>query len=96
MQLRSNILKDIQKNEKNVKTSIIAANNHYAGFGPMTVQLFAEMMNLENHVRPFPLVDYKIPSFSSSNDNSIFQNNRIYKGYSKIKARQTDISEFFK
>ena len=95
MQLWANILKDIQENEKNVKTSIIAANNHYAGFGPMTVQLFAEMMNLENHVRPFPLVDYKIPS-SFSNDISIFQNNRIYNRDSKLKARQTNISEFFK
>jgi uncharacterized protein YecE (DUF72 family) len=93
MQLWRNILKDIQKNEKNVKTSIIAANNHYAGFGPMTAKLFAEMMNLKNHLRPFPIVDYKIPS---SNDISIFQNNRIYKRYSKTKVRQTDISEFFK
>jgi hypothetical protein len=33
---------------KNVKTAIIAANNHYAGFGPMTAKLFAEMMNLQN------------------------------------------------
>jgi uncharacterized protein YecE (DUF72 family) len=96
MQLWRNILKDIQKNEKNVNTSIIAANNHYAGFGPMTTKLLAEMMNLKNHVRSFPLVDYKVPSFSSSNDISIFQNNRIDKGFSKIKARQTDISEFFK
>ena len=83
MQLWRNILKDIQKNEKNVKTSIIEANNHYAGFGPMTVKLFAEMMNLKNHLRPFPIVDYKIPS---SNDISIFQNKRIYKRYSKTKV----------
>ena len=82
MQLWRNILKDIQKNEKNVKTSIIAANNHYAGFGPMTAKLFAGMLNLKNHLRPFPIVDYKIPS---SNDNSIFPNNRIYKRYSKLK-----------
>ena len=32
------------KEWKNVKTAIIAANNHYAGFGPMTSKLFAEMM----------------------------------------------------
>jgi uncharacterized protein YecE (DUF72 family) len=93
MQLWRNILKDIQKNEKNVKTSIIEANNHYAGFGPMTAKLFAEMMNLKTYVRPFPIVDYKIPS---SIEKSIFQNNRIYKRYSKTKVRQTDISEFFK
>jgi uncharacterized protein YecE (DUF72 family) len=61
MQLWTNILKDIQKNEKNVKTAIIAANNHYSGFGPMTAKLFAEMMELKDKVRPFPIIDYKIP-----------------------------------
>jgi hypothetical protein len=95
--LWTNILKDIQKNEKNVKNAIVAANNHYAGFGPMTAKLFAEMMDLRNHIRPFPVVDYKIPIPTSSTDNSIFENDRmIYKRYSKTKARQTDITEFFK
>ncbi|HEX7259087.1 MAG TPA: hypothetical protein VF242_13610, partial [Nitrososphaeraceae archaeon] len=60
MKLWSNILKDIQKNEKNVKTAIITANTHYAGFGPMTAKLFAEMSNLQNKVRSFPIVDYQI------------------------------------
>jgi uncharacterized protein YecE (DUF72 family) len=89
----TNILKDIQKNEKDVKNAIIAANNHYAGFGPMTAKLFAEMINLQNQVRPFPIVDYKIPI---SKDSSVFENYRTYKQQSKNKARQTDISEFFK
>ena len=79
--------------KKVLKTAIVAANNHYAGFGPMTAKIFAEMMNLKNHLRTFPVVDYKIPS---SDDISVFQNNKIYKRYSKTKARQTDISEFFK
>jgi uncharacterized protein YecE (DUF72 family) len=60
MQLWANIIKDILKNEKNVKTAIIAANNHYAGFGPMITKLFAEMMNLQNKLKPFPIVDYQI------------------------------------
>ena len=51
MQLWTRIIKDIQKNEKNVKTAIIAANNHYAGFGPMTANKFAEMMNLQNKIK---------------------------------------------
>jgi uncharacterized protein YecE (DUF72 family) len=96
MHLWSNIFKDIQTNEKNVKTAIVAANNHYAGFGPMTAKLFAEMMRLKNYLKPFPISDYKIPY---SNKTSIFENNnynyRTYKQYSK-KTRQTDISEFFK
>jgi uncharacterized protein YecE (DUF72 family) len=93
IQLWTNILKDIQKNEKNVKTAILAANNHYAGFGPMSAKLFAEMMNLKNKIKPLPIVDYKIPT---STDTHIFENYRTYKQYSKTKARQTDISEFFK
>ncbi len=60
MQLWTNIIKDIQNNEKDINTVIIAANNHYAGFGPMTAKLFAEMVKLKDKVRSFPIVDYQI------------------------------------
>jgi uncharacterized protein YecE (DUF72 family) len=95
MHLWANIIKDIKKNEKNVKTAIIAANNHYAGFGPMTAKLFAEMVNLENHVRTFPIIDYKVSLkdlIQSEKDKQTF---RMYKQL-RSKTRQTDISEFFK
>jgi uncharacterized protein YecE (DUF72 family) len=96
MYLWANIIKDIQKNEKNVKTAIIAANNHYAGFGPMTSKLFAEMMNLKNQVRSFPIVDYKTPSSNENRrtEEENKQNFRIYKQL-RSKTRQTDISNFF-
>ncbi|HEX5186794.1 MAG TPA: DUF72 domain-containing protein [Nitrososphaeraceae archaeon] len=94
MQFWADIFKDIQKNEKNVKTSIIAANNHYAGFGPMTAKLFANILNLENKVRTFPIADYKIP-FSLDSINEDKQNFKIFKQL-RSKTRQTDISEFFK
>jgi len=94
MQLWIDILKDIQKNEKNVKTSIVAANNHYAGFGPMTTKMITERLNLENHVRQFPIIDYKIP-FSLGSTNEYKQDFKIYKQLLS-KTRQTDISEFFK
>jgi hypothetical protein len=44
----------------------------------MTAKLFAEMLKLENKVRSFPIVDYKIPfnEFSETNDK---QNFKIYK-----------------
>jgi hypothetical protein len=93
MQLWTNIIKDVQKNEKDVKTAIVAANNHYAGFGPMTSKLFAEMMNLKNHIRPFPIVDYKIPFNGFSKTEEGNQNFKIYKKLGS-KTRQTDISEF--
>jgi len=96
MQLWIKILKDIQKNEKNVATAIIAANNHYAGFGPLTAKLFAEMLNLKNHVRSYPLLDYKIPfneiSRTEEEDKSSFRINKQLRS----KSRQTDISDFFK
>jgi uncharacterized protein YecE (DUF72 family) len=94
MQLWTNKLKDIQKNEKNVKTAIVAANNHYAGFGPMTTKLFANMLNLENKIRTFPIIDYKVP-FSLDGTIENKQNFRTYKER-RSKARQTDISEFFR
>ena len=83
------------KEWKNVKTTIITANNHYAGFGPMTAKLFAEMMNLNNKVKPFPIVDYKIPFTEFSKTEEDNQNFKIYKKL-RFKTRQTDISEFFK
>jgi hypothetical protein len=59
----------------------------------MTAKLFAEIMDLKNHVRTFPIVDYKIPfkEISKSEDN---QNFKIYKNL-RSKTRQTDIPEFF-
>ena len=95
MQLWTDILKDIQKNEKNVKTAIIAANNHYAGFGPMTAKLFAEMINLKNKIRPFPIVDYEVPIKEIGRTEEDKQTFKIYKQL-RSKTRQTDISEFFK
>src|SRR5918999_366186 len=97
IQLWTNILKDIQKHEKNVKTAIIAANNHYAGFGPMSAKLFAEMMNLENKIRPFPILDYEVPfkEIRRTEEEKSKQNFKIYKQL-RSESRQTDISEFFK
>lgn len=95
MQLWINKLKDIKNNEKRIKNAIISANNHYAGFGPMTAKLFSEMMNLKDPIRPFPFLNYKI----SSNETTILENEWKYSIYKqshyKTKTRQTDISEFF-
>jgi hypothetical protein len=54
------------------------------------------MMDLKNHVRTFPIVEYKIPfkEFSKSEEVDK-QKFRIYKQL-RSKTRQTDISEFFK
>jgi hypothetical protein len=93
MEIWSKILEDDDRKVKDLNMAIIAANNHYAGFGPMTAKLFAEMLNLKDHVRPFPIIDYKISSQEISTSKK--ENYRMYRQrYSK--PRQTDISEFFK
>ncbi|HZO11486.1 MAG TPA: DUF72 domain-containing protein, partial [Nitrososphaeraceae archaeon] len=38
--------KAVQENEKDVKTAIVAANNHYAGFGAATANMFRVMSGL--------------------------------------------------
>ena len=44
----ANKMKEIEQNEKNVKVGIVAANNHYGGFGPGTVNMFRERMDMES------------------------------------------------
>lgn len=39
-------IKETQDNEKNVKVGIVAANNHYAGFGAATANMFRVMSGL--------------------------------------------------
>jgi hypothetical protein len=36
-----------QGNLSSVKFAIVAANNHYAGFGPGTVNIFRQLIGLE-------------------------------------------------
>jgi uncharacterized protein YecE (DUF72 family) len=43
----ANNMKEVRQNEKNVKVGIVAANNHYGGYGPGTVDVFRENMNME-------------------------------------------------
>jgi uncharacterized protein YecE (DUF72 family) len=76
-------LKSVQRFEKNVKSVIVSANNHYAGFGPGTVKVFREMMELpglswedKKDINQFDDTGY-------GNENLIWQ-----------KQKQTSISDF--
>jgi hypothetical protein len=40
-------MKEIRQNEKDVKAAIVAANNHYGGYGPGTVDIFRENLDME-------------------------------------------------
>lgn len=46
MRYWSNKIKMVQKDEKDVKVGIVAANNHYAGFGVATANMFRVMNEL--------------------------------------------------
>jgi uncharacterized protein YecE (DUF72 family) len=43
----ANRMKDLRQNEKDVKIGIVAANNHYGVYGPGTVNMFREGMDME-------------------------------------------------
>jgi hypothetical protein len=36
----------IEDEEKDLNLAIVSANNHYAGFGPMTANMFRKMVGL--------------------------------------------------
>ncbi len=44
----ANKMKETKQNEMNVKVGIVAANNHYGGYGPGTVDIFRQNMDMEN------------------------------------------------
>jgi uncharacterized protein YecE (DUF72 family) len=46
MEYWSDKFRTVQENEKDVKTGIVAANNHYAGFGAATANMFRLMRGL--------------------------------------------------
>jgi uncharacterized protein YecE (DUF72 family) len=45
MQKWANNVKNLQEDER-IKSAIVAANNHYAGFGPGTANIFRNMLGL--------------------------------------------------
>ena len=43
----ANKLREVREHEHDVKSAMVAANNHYAGYGPETSNIFREMLGLE-------------------------------------------------
>jgi hypothetical protein len=66
----------------------------YAGFGPMTAKLFAEMIGLTRTIS-FPIQDHK--SFIKTINLDRYQNENSFKinKRSLKKTKQTELSEFF-
>jgi len=43
----ANRLKEVEQHERDVESAMVAANNHYASFGPETTNMFREMLGLK-------------------------------------------------
>ena len=68
-----------------VKFSIVAANNHYAGFGPGTVNIFRQLIGLEE-------VKWG-NDFVATND--LEREDKISTGKGVIRTKQTSLSDFY-
>ena len=83
-------IKNVDKYDKSVLRAIISANNHYAGFGPGTVNNFRQIMDMPQ-ISLEQRNDIIIPKYSyfgkSSNDKN--KNERR-----DNKPKQTSISDF--
>jgi len=84
----ANKMKEVKQNETDVKIGIVAANNHYGGYGPGTVDIFRQNMDMEK--LSFENVDVaKINRDIRMETTSNFNNRKQSK-----KGKQTSISDF--
>ena len=72
-------------NMSGAKFSIVAANNHYAGFGPGTVNIFRQLLDLEE----VKWGDDFISTDDLEIESDVGTNKRL------IKTKQTSLSDFF-
>jgi uncharacterized protein YecE (DUF72 family) len=75
-----------ESNLSGVRFSIVAANNHYAGFGPGTVNIFRQLIGLEE-------VKWG-NDFVATND--LEREDKISTGKGVIRTKQTSLSDFLK
>jgi len=81
-------MKEVKQNDKDVKVGIVAANNHYGGYGPGTDDIFRQNMEMEK--LSFDNVD--IPRINRDLQMETMSNFRDEK--QSKKGKQTSISDF--
>src|SRR5512145_1180917 len=84
----ANKMKEVKQNEKNVKIGIVAANNHYGGYGPGTVDIFRQNMDMEK--LSFENVDVS----KINRDLQLETRINFADGILGKKEKQTSISDF--
>lgn len=80
-----NKMEKIRQNEKDVKAAIVAANNHYGGYGPGTVDIFRENMDMEK-------ISFENIDIPKINQQLECENGLSWK--SKEKENQTSLTDF--
>jgi hypothetical protein len=75
-----------ERNLSGVKFAIVAANNHYAGFGPGTVNIFRQLLGLEE----VKWGDDFVSPDDLDKEDDISRNDRL------INTKQTSLSDFLK
>ena len=84
----ANKMKEIKQNEKDVKVGIVAANNHYGGYGPGTVDIVRQNMGMAK--LSFESVD--IPKINRELNSEARFN--LDGRHQVKKSKQTSISDF--
>ena len=77
----------VENDKENINLAIVSANNHYAGFGPMTANIFRKMVGL-------PEAQWKDDDDNNNNNNN---NNEIVQSSpleSSPPSKQTRLSDF--
>ena len=87
MQKWAQEIKKVRRYDKELVRAIISANNHYAGFGPGTVNNFREIMDMPQ-ISLEEIKDVVIPSYSYYSNSE----NRIKKN--ETNQKQTSMSDF--
>jgi hypothetical protein len=84
-----------EKGRKNeVSLAMIAANNHFAGFGPGTVNIFRNMVGLsELSWENQPQLEEQLRQRKEEEKDQL-TNNSNFTSSKKIKKRQTSLTEF--
>jgi uncharacterized protein YecE (DUF72 family) len=78
------IVKRVQEENKQLNLAIVSSNNHYAGFGPGTANMFRKMVGLSELCWP-----YQAPEQQTDSNNS----SRTPKSYDKEQSKLTDFLE---
>jgi uncharacterized protein YecE (DUF72 family) len=78
-------MKEVRQNEKDVKIGIVAANNHYGGYGPGTVDIFRENMDMKK-------ISFENIDIQKINRQLQLENRLSWQ--TKEKEKQTTLSDF--